>query len=267
MPYNFGKITGLKDVLTMIEVKTVDAITTIRINRPEKKNALTLDMYQQMADAINASANDNAIKVILLTGEGDNFTAGNDLADFLKNPDLKEESSVYQFLQAIICCPLPVIAAVKGFAIGIGATLLLHCEQVFADQTASFVYPFINLGLVPEAGSSLLLPRLIGYQKAAHLLLSGEPITAIDAEKVGIVAQLISDKDVFDAAYNYAAKLTQKPRATLIKVKKLMRADQESLQARVEAELIVFAESLNSPEAKEVMTAFIEKRTPNFDNL
>lgn len=251
----------------MITVNTQSAITSIAINRSEKKNALTLDMYQKMADAINASAADSAVKVILLSGVGENFTAGNDLADFLSNPNLSEESSVYQFLQAIITCPLPIIAAVQGFAIGIGATMLLHCEQVFADTSARFVYPFINLGLVPEAGSSLLLPKLIGYQKAAHLLLSGDAISAVDAEKAGIVAQLITEGAVYDEAYAYAGRLAKKPRATLIKVKALLRADDQPLQERVERELELFTQSLNSPEAKEAMTAFMEKRAPNFDNL
>lgn len=252
----------------MISVTQDNQVCILSMDRPEKKNAITQNMYQQLADAINQCTGDSVTKVIVLTGEGDNFTSGNDLADFLSNPDMSEESSVYQFLQALITCPLPVVAAVKGFVIGIGATLLLHCEQVFADSSASIAFPFVNLGLVPEAGSSLLLPRQVGYQKAADLLLTGDVISADDAHKIGLVAQLVGDgADVQELALIYAHKLAAKPRATLIKIKSLLNADMDRLNACVEAELVLFKQSLNSPEAKEVMSAFLEKRTPNFDNL
>lgn len=251
----------------MITVNQNNAVMSIVIDRVDKKNAITLSMYQQMADAITAAASDRSIKVIVLSGAGDNFTAGNDLADFLSNPNLDVDSSVYQFLQAIITCPLPLIAAIKGFAVGIGATLLLHCEQVFADETAIFSYPFINLGLVPEAGSSLLLPQLIGYQKAADLLLTGDAFNAQKALELGVIATLVSEGCVVDAANLYAQKLSSKPRATLIKIKTLLRAELPKLQQQVEDELVVFKDSLQGPEAKEAMLAFMEKRPANFDDL
>ena len=248
----------------LIKCTHSDGICFISFNRPDKKNAITLGMYQQLADSINTAANDEKVKVIVLGSENEHFTAGNDLGDFLKNPSMDESSAVYQFLQALICCPLPVIAAVQGFAIGIGSTLLLHCERVIAGESAVFAMPFINLGLVPEAGSSLLLPRLIGYQKAADWMLTGDTISAKDAFAAGFVSQLVPEGEVLHTAMAYAQKLTEKPRETLIEIKKLLRRDEEALEERVNVELELFVQCLNSAPAKEAMTAFIEKRQPNF---
>ncbi len=251
----------------MITTERNAGVLTLYFDRIDKKNAITLAMYQQLADAINEASSDASIKVILFSAKGEHFTAGNDLQDFLSNPDLEKSSAVYQFLQALIYCPLPIVAAVRGFAIGIGATLLLHCEQVFADSTASVAFPFINLGLVPEAASSLLLPRLVGYQQAAHLLLKGEPLSAEQALNAGIIAQLTVDEELDQKAMNYASELAQKPRTMLIEIKSLLRADKALLQECLDQELKLFKQCLKGPVAKEVMAAFIEKRSPNFDNL
>jgi enoyl-CoA hydratase/carnithine racemase len=204
--------------------------------------------------------------VILLGSNNEHFTAGNDLADFLANPSIDPDSSVYQFLTALMHCPLPVVAAVQGFAIGIGSTLLLHCEQVFAHTSARFSFPFINLGLVPEAGSTLLLPQLTGYQKAADLLLLGEVFSAEEALKIGFVAHVLQD-NVQESAFSYAQQLAQKPRASLMAIKKLLRRDTEALSVRSDFELATFIECLNSAPAKEAMSAFLEKRKPNFSNI
>ena len=241
-----------------------NGICVISLDRPEKKNAITLQMYQQIADAITVAIGDKSTKVIILDSENEHFTSGNDLSDFLKNPSMDEDSSVYQFLQALITCPLPIISAVEGYAIGIGSTMLLHCEQVIASQSATFAFPFINLGLVPEAGSSLLLPRLVGYQKAADWLLTGDTISAQDAYEAGFVSRLVAEGEASEVAMAYAKKLCEKPRETLVEIKRLLRRNEEALQQRVEIELELFVQCLNSEPAKEAMTAFIEKRKPNF---
>ena len=250
----------------LIVVKNEGAVCQILFNRPEKKNAITAAMYQQMADALNEAASNVAIKVIVLGSTGENFTAGNDLADFLANPSIAKDSPVYQFLQALMHCPLPVIAAVNGFSIGIGSTLLLHCEQVFAGKDANFAFPFINLGLVPEAGSSLLLPQRVGYLKAAAWLLEGKPFGAEEALNAGFISQVVDD-DVLAAALSYATLLAGKPRDILIETKRLLRRDYETLQTRADIELQSFVQCLASPAAKEAMSAFLEKRKPDFSNL
>lgn len=243
------------------------AVCLICINRPDKKNAITLDMYQMMADALLEAADNRATKVVVLGSESEHFTSGNDLGDFLRNPSMDKDGAIYQFLSALIDCPLPVVAAVQGFAIGIGATLLLHCDQVIADETATFAFPFVNLGLVPEAGSSLLLPRLVGYQKAADWLLTGDSISAREALAAGLVAKLVPEGQSLKSAIEYAEKLAGKSRETLIRIKQLLRRDEESLHARVDIELEFFVECLNSVPAKEAMTAFLQKRKPDFKNL
>lgn len=248
----------------LIEITVQQNTCQILLNRPEKKNAITLEMYQLLAEAIQTAAADKQIKVILLGSNNEYFTAGNDLGDFLKNPALDKNSSIYQFLQALINCPLPIIAAVQGFAVGIGSTMLLHCEQVIADETAVFSMPFINLGLVPEAGSSLLLPRLIGYKKAADWMLTGDAVSAKDAYDAGFVSQLVAAGDALKVAEAYAQKLCSKPRETLIDIKRLLRRDDEALQQRMAVELSLFTQCLDSAAAKEAMTAFMEKRKPNF---
>lgn len=250
-----------------IVIENSGQVCQILFDRPLKKNAITAVMYQQMADAINAAATNESIKVIVLASANEHFTAGNDLADFLAKPAIEKESPVYAFIQALMCCPLPIIAAVQGFAVGIGSTLLLHCEQVFAAESAVFSFPFINLGLVPEAGSSLLLPRLVGYQKAADLLLRGSTFSAEEALAMGFVSKVVGNDMAYHAAMDYAVLLCEKPRSSLIEVKRLLTRDVESLQQRADIELNSFVQCLNSPAAKEAMTAFLEKRKPDFTNL
>lgn len=241
------------------------AILTLTLNRPEKKNALNQAMYQSMADVLNAAAANPTIKVLIINSSSDNFTAGNDIVDFLANPSMQVDSPVYQFLQALITFPLPIIAAVKGFAIGIGSTLLLHCEQVFAEQSTQFSLPFINLGLVPEAGSSMLLPRQIGYQQAADLLLTGRQFNADEAQRLGFISQQVRNVD--QAAWQYAQCLMEKPRSGLIETKRLLRKDDEALQSRLHDELDAFVRHLNADAAKEALTAFTEKRKADFTNF
>lgn len=251
----------------MVTINIDNGVCHILLVRPDKKNALTLDMYQAMADTINQACADQTVKVIVISGEGGNYTAGNDLADFLANPSVDESSAVYQFLMAILLCKLPVVAAVDGFCIGIGCTMLLHFEQVFAAKNAQFALPFASLGLVPEAGSSALLPKLVGYQKAAKWLLSGDPFSAQEAYDAGLVAELTAAGEALPAAMAFASKLAKKPRSVLVESKRLMRSDEQPLKERMDEELLSFVQFLSAPAAKEALTAFMEKRAPDFSNL
>lgn len=250
---------------SIVNVIKQNAILSISLNRPAKKNAITAEMYTLMANAIDEAVADTSIKVICITGTEGHFTAGNDLGDFLANPDIQPGSAVYHFLMALMQCPLPIVAAISGFAVGIGSTLLLHCERVFADNTARFSFPFINLGLVPEAGSTLLLPQLVGYQQAADLLLTGRLMDAEEALKMGLIAAIVDD--VNTEALAYASQLAQKSRAMLIEIKSLLRHSESNLMERVNVELTSFVKCLHSPAAKEAMTAFLEKRKPDFSAL
>lgn len=240
-----------------------DGILTIRMDRPDKKNAVTADMYGKMADAIEAAEKDAGVRVIVIAG-GKDFTAGNDLKDFLENPPSSENSNVIRFLKAISNAKLPLVAAVNGAAIGIGVTMLLHCDFVYMAKDAQLALPFVNLGLVPEAAASMLLPRLAGHQKAAELLMLGEPFGAQVALDIGIANKLCEPEDVEAAAFATAKKLAAKPRDALQQTKSLLCRDFETVSARIDEEVKVFKQALASPDAKEALKAFQEKRKPKF---
>jgi len=244
-----------------------DGVLEIRITRPHKKNALTAAMYAELADVINSVAGDPEVRAILLTGCGDAFTAGNDLADFLEHPPSGTDSPVFRFLEAISTTPQPLVAAVNGMAIGIGTTLLLHCDLVYASDKARFQLPFVNLGLVPEAAVSLLLPRAAGHARAAELLMLGEPFDAAHAESAGLLTAIVEDQALPQKARTAAMKLAAKPRGALRATKALMRRDDEPVADRMQAEVAEFAARLVSPAAREAFSAFLEKRAPNFTGL
>lgn len=250
-----------------IKTQNEAGVFTLMLNRLEKKNALTQIMYQQLADGLREAESDKRVKVVILASQEGVFTAGNDLQDFLNLPENMKDSGVYQFLTALTECKLPLLAAVEGPAIGVGSTMLLHCERVFCDDTAKFALPFINLGLVAEAAASLLLPRLSGYQAAADLLLTGEAFDADKAKLLGLVSEKVAPGTTYDQAKAYAAKLVTKPRATLIDMKALLRRAEEPLMQRIDHELVLFQEKLQGPEVKEAVTAFFEKRAPDFSDL
>lgn len=243
-----------------IGIERDQGILVLRMDRPEKKNALTARMYAVMADAIEGAATDGSVQVILITGAEGVFTAGNDLGDFLANPPRTEDSPVNRFISSLLRTDVPIVAAVDGIAVGIGTTLLLHCELVFASERARFSLPFINLGLVPEAGSSMLLAEACGYRKAAELLLLGEPFDAGQAVDYGIVSRTCPTENLMETALAAARKLASKPRAALRASKRLMRRPTEPLGQRVRAESELFTRSLESEAAKEALTAFLEKR-------
>ncbi len=241
------------------------AIATIAFNRPQKKNAITAAMYQSAANALKDADANGAVRVIVITGDGACFTAGNDLEDFLQSPPQGDESQVTQFMNALRTTAKPVIAAVPGLAIGIGTTLLMHCELVYAADTAKFAMPFTQLGLCPEFASSVLLPRIAGYQRAAEKLLLGEAFNASEAEKMGLVNRVLPADELMSLVQAQAAKLAALPTDSLRVTKQLMKVDlQTPVAAAMLTEMQHFQRMLNGPDAKEAFTAFLEKRKPVF---
>jgi enoyl-CoA hydratase/carnithine racemase len=242
-----------------------EGVLSIMLNRPDKKNALTAAMYQDMADAFFDAENDAAVRAVLIRAEGGAFCAGNDLEDFMSTPPAGQNAPVFQFLRAISGAKKPVVAAVGGAAVGIGTTMLLHCDLVYAAPSAKFSLPFVQLGLCPEAASSLLLPRLAGYQWAAEKLLLGESFDAAEAVNVGIVNRLLPAEELDGFASAQAKKLSALPASSLRVTKALMKgADARDVAARMEDEAEHFATMLVAPEAKEAFKAFFEKRKPDF---
>jgi enoyl-CoA hydratase/carnithine racemase len=244
------------------------AVQRIQINRPEKKNALTADMYAAIADALAAADADPAVRVVLIHGAGDAFTAGNDLQDFLANAPRYSDAPVFRFLNAISHVEKPMIAAVAGVAVGVGTTMLLHCDLVYAAEGTKFALPFVNLGLCPEAASSFLLPAIAGYQRAAELLLLGEPFDAARAREIGIVTDVVPGEILSMRALEAAHKLAEKPAASVRITKRLMkRAWLPAVESALAEEIRAFGERLGSPEAKEAFSAFLEKRKPDFSKF
>jgi enoyl-CoA hydratase/carnithine racemase len=248
-----------------ILVERADGVLTIAFNRPDKKNAITAAMYQTMADAMVEAQSDAAVRAILIRGSAGIFSAGNDLEDFMKTPPMGESAPVFQFLRAISSAEKPVVASVAGPAVGIGTTLLLHCDLVYAADNATFSLPFAQLGLCPEAASSLLLPRVAGYQVAAEKLLLGDAFDAREAQRMGFVNRLLPAAEVDAFALAQAAKLASLPAASLRVTKSLMkRASQHELQTQMSDEAVHFGKMLLAPEAREAFKAFFEKRKPDF---
>ena len=240
-------------------------ILRIQLNRPSRKNAMTVAMYNTMADLLNDAAKDDQIRVVLWHGAGDSFSAGNDIQDFLKNPPGPGESPQARLIEALINFDKPIVAAVQGAAIGGGTTMLTHCDFVFAGESAKFQMPFVNLALVPEFGSSYSVPARIGYLRAAELILLGQPFDAHRATELGLVTRMIRDQDLLATATKTANELAEKPPGALRACKRLMRSTtREQLEGAVKFELQEFSERVRSAEAKEAFNAFIEKRKPNF---
>lgn len=250
-----------------ILVHTEAGVTTLTLNRVDKKNSLTRAMYATLADALEQAQADGAVRAVLLQGDMAVFSAGNDIADFLEHPPTDPSSPVYRFLQAIATFPKPLVAAVCGPAVGIGTTLLLHCDLVYAGDNAAFSLPFVNLGLCPEAASSLLVPRLLGYHRAAEALLLGEPFMAEAALEVGLVNRIVPPTECNAIAQMQARKLAAKPLASLLATKRLMKQGLvEPVLQRMDEEGVLFARMLTEPAAREAFTAFMEKRRPDFSN-
>lgn len=250
------------DILT----KKENGILTIEFNRLDKKNAITAAMYQSMADALKDAESDTGVRAIVIAGKPEIFTAGNDLEDFLKNtPDMTGDRPVAQFMRALSSATKPVVAAVAGAAIGIGTTLLMHCDLVYAADNAKFSMPFTQLGLCPEFSSSLLFPQLVGYHRAAEKLMLGEPFSAQEAYEMGLISKVVPAAELNAFAHAQAAKLAALPASSLRTTKRLMKGAQtDAINARMQEEIKYFSEMLGSKEAKEAFTAFFEKRKPDF---
>ena len=234
-------------------------ILTLSFNRPAKMNAITRAMYAELAKGLNDAAGDFGIRAVILTSEGDHFTAGNDIVDFMDNPPTSDSSEVAQFLAALLNFPKPLIAAVKGNAVGVGTTMLLHCDVVVAGPSANFSMPFASLGLVPEAGSSFLFPQLVGYQRAAKIFFTGESFGADAALEMGLIAEI--DSDALAGATRIAQHIAEQPPQSIINTKALLKArNHESVAAVMKAEFEIFAIALQSDEAMEAFMKFMAKK-------
>jgi enoyl-CoA hydratase/carnithine racemase len=251
-----------------VVVETRDRVARIELARIDKKNALTLEMYAAIGQAMSDAEADPQVRAMLIHGTAECFTAGNDLKDFLERPPHGERSITADFLHQIAALKKPLVAAVGGAAVGIGTTLLLHCDLVYAAPGARFQLPFVRLGLVPEAGSSLLLPAIAGYQRAAELLMLGQPFDANKALAAGFVTEIVPESELIERARGAALELAALPPASVRLTKRLMKASfGRAVGEQIDAELREFGERLGSPEAKEAMTAFFEKRKPDFSKF
>ena len=249
----------------LVVVSNTDGVLEVRFNRPEKKNALTRDMYDTVSAAFERADADPAIRVVLLTGTGDTFTSGNDVKDFQGTNSRPRGGS--RFLPAISSLQKPLIAAVNGAAIGVGTTMLMHCDLIVAARSARFVMPFTSLGLVPEAASSLLVPRLLGHQRASAMLLLGEPLDAATALEWGLVNRVVDDAALMDTAREMAQRLAALPPQAVRLTKRLIKHGVSDVAGRIQEEIGLFTERLASPEAQEAFAAFMEKRKPDFSRF
>jgi enoyl-CoA hydratase/carnithine racemase len=255
-----------------IRTATLHGVATIEIARPEKKNALTVAMYQAMSDALHAAREDAAVRAVLITGQPGIFTSGNDIEDFMKRAPGQGsdamDSPVFRFMRALLECDKPVVAAVTGAAIGIGTTMLLHCDFVYVSDEARLAMPFVALGLVPEFASSLIVPQLMGHRRAAEKLLTGDPFTAAQAVDCGIATAVLPAGEVVNHARRVAERFNALPPGAVREAKQLMRAPQRELVLQtIRSEGEIFARRLRSPEAMEAFQAFFQKRPPDFSKF
>ncbi|MDZ7589964.1 MAG: enoyl-CoA hydratase [Rubrivivax sp.] len=255
-----------------IRTATLNGVATIEIARPEKKNALTVAMYQAMTDALDAAREDAAVRAVLITGQPGIFTSGNDIEDFMKRAPGQGsdamDSPVFRFMRALLECDKPVVAAVTGAAIGIGTTLLLHCDFVYVSDEARLAMPFVALGLVPEFASSLVVPQLMGHRRAAEKLLLGDPFTPEQAVECGIANAVLPAGEVVNHARRVAERFNALPPGAVREAKQLMRRPQHELTLQtIRTEGEIFARRLRSPEAMEAFQAFFQKRPPDFSKF
>lgn len=253
--------------MSHVKVELSNRVLSITLSRPEKKNALSRDMYEDMANAIEQVKSNREIAVVLFKGEGDCFTAGNDMQEFASvnaGMELRDNSL---FIQALLECEVPVVAQVHGLAVGIGTTMLLHCDLVYCTPDTRFVLPFINLSLVPEYASSYILPRVAGHRKASQWLMLGEPFTASEGEKFGLVSQIVEADKLDGFVQSVVTKLLAKPQYALRQTKQLMKNEQEKIKLHMKDELDIFSELLTSEAAQECFAAFLQKRLPDQNKL
>ena len=247
----------------------IDAgVMTLTINRLDKKNSITADMYSAMADAVESAQQDSSVHALVIQGHETIFSAGNDIGDFLNKPPSAPDAPVFRFLHGMASFTKPLVAAVCGPAVGIGTTMLLHCDLIYAGDNAAFSMPFVNLGLCPEAASSLLVPQLMGYPRAAEALLLGEPFSAETALEMGLINRIVPPLETNALAQQQARKLAAKPLSALIETKRLMKKGNASLvPERIAEEALSFGRMLSEPAAREAFTAFMQKRKPDFSKV
>ncbi len=251
-----------------IRTATLNGVATIEIARPEKKNALTGAMYKAMAEALDAAQADNAVRAVLITGQPGIFTSGNDVEDFTQRRADGSEPPAFGFMRALMSCDKPVVAAVTGAAIGIGTTMLLHCDFVYVSDEARLAMPFVSLGVVPEFASSLIVPQLMGNARAAEKLLLGDPFTGADAVEAGIANAVLPAAEVAPHARRVAERFNSLPPGSVRETKRLMRrARTAAALETIGIENAAFAARLQSPEAKEAFSAFFQKRKPDFSKF
>lgn len=254
----------MTDILQHID----QGVMTLTFNRLDKKNSITAAMYASLADAMEHAQTNAEVRVVLIQGHETIFSAGNDIADFLNRPPSGHDAPVFRFLRGIAGFSKPLLAAVAGPAVGIGTTLLFHCDLVYAGDNAAFSMPFVNLGLCPEAGSSILVPQMMGHHRAAEALLMGEPFMAEAAQEVGLINRVLPPTEVNNYAQSQARKLAAKPMSSLVETKRLMKMGQAAqIMAQIEAEAASFGRMLQEPAAREAFGAFMEKRRPDFSKL
>ncbi|MEW6645096.1 MAG: enoyl-CoA hydratase-related protein [Pseudomonadota bacterium] len=251
-----------------VKTEIAAGVMTLTLQRPEKKNALTGAMYDALSSALNQAEADAAVRVVLFQGEGDSFTAGNDLADFASQArgESAVDSPAHRFIETISRVGKPLVAAVQGNAVGVGTTMLLHCDLVYLADNARLITPFVNLALVPEAASSWLLPLRIGHARAYAMFALGEPMDAAGALASGLANAVVPLADLRKRAHDAAIALTKRPAGSLSLTKQLMREHQR-IAAQIAAEGAVFKERLTTPEAREAFAAFAERRPPDFSRL
>lgn len=254
--------------MSAIQTDLSAGILTITFNRLDKKNSITRDMYAALADALAQGQAKPDCRVVVIQGHETIFSAGNDIADFLNLPPSDQDAPVFRFLRGIANFSKPIVASVCGPAVGIGTTMLFHCDLVVAGDNAAFSMPFVNLGLCPEAASSLLVPQMMGYHRAAEALLLGEPFYAEAALEVGLVNRIVPPTEANATAQRMAQKLAAKPMSALIETKRLMKGGQQAaVQARMMEEAVSFGRMLKEPAAREAFGAFMEKRMPDFSKV
>lgn len=243
----------------VISSKSAEGVLTLSFNRPAKMNAITREMYGALATGLNEAAGDFSVRAVIITSEGDHFTAGNDIKDFMENPPTSDDTEVAKFLGSLLNFPKPLLAAVIGNAVGVGTTMLLHCDVVLASPSANFSMPFTSLGLVPEAGSSYLFPLLVGYQRAARIFMTGETFGAAEAKEMGLVST-ISD-DVLAETIKIANQIAQQPPQAIINTKALLKASKhDAVEAVMKAEFQLFSMALQSEEAMMAFMNFMSKK-------
>lgn len=253
----------------MINSLLEDGVLKIQLNRPEKKNAFTREMYLELSKILRNGDENPEVKVFLIYGAGNAFSSGNDIADFMQSPISHENAPPIELLKTLATLKKPLIASVDGVAVGIGATMLFHCDLVYANQSARFIFPFVSLGLVPEGAVSLLLPKLVGHQRASEILYFGEPISAEEAQQFGLVNHVVNEITALHYAEIRAKAITKLSQGSILHTKKLLKGSVTEIDVlnQIHSEGKIFIDRLNSLSAREALSAFMEKRTPNFNGL